>query len=315
MSLRQSLIKVYAKGSITAQDPIDEVHKSQEYQALCAANDGDRAFDGERQRVETIRQWVDQWIGPRKSHVEQIEFALRLIRGLKKEYEFETAPSLILATYGAYWNAAQRTYFSDKSQLLMQPRHYFLSFTNRNPSKGKPNIVNLHHRYFVSDVLRLPDDPKAINDRNLVAETVHYLLTNAQLNGFYYPDHEGDNTVVKTKLKDNCERALAFVQLVQGAMFHYYEESPNWCHFEYCVTEGRDVDRILFVQLEDDISSDDVYVPWHPWYQRSANQDTVKLKATPLHSPTDVDANVRAVAKLKSQIDQKINRIYQGIPQ
>jgi hypothetical protein len=313
-TLRQRLIDLYGMAPIASKAPIDDVHNSPAYQALCREHAGDRVFDCERQEVEDIRRIVDSWVGTRTTYVEQVEFALRLIRRFKKEREHETARALILASYGARWDAKQQTYFSEKSQLFLRPCHYFLSFTNRNPSKGKPNIVNLNHRYFVSDMLRVPDDQKGWSERNLVAETIHYLLTNAQLDGFYYPEHEGDNQIVETKLRTNCERALAFVQLVQGEMFRYYDKSPNWCYFEYTVTEKIDADRILFVQLEDQISGDDVYIQWDPWYKRFASKDPVKLKATQLHNPQDVDENVKQVAKLKAQIDQSINRIYQGIP-
>jgi hypothetical protein len=79
--------------------------------------------------------------------------------------------------------------------MIMQARHYFLSFTNRNPGKPNLNQVNGNHQFFIIDSLgRSAYDGANLSERNLLAEAINHLLRNdAQLDGFYYPKHEEDN--------------------------------------------------------------------------------------------------------------------------
>jgi hypothetical protein len=121
--------------------------------------------------------------------------------------------------------------------------------------------------------------------------------------------------IVEKKLRDNCIQSIAFVQLVQGEMFRYYEDFPNWCYFEYDVVQTADAERILFVQIDDQIQGDDIHVRFGPWYKAFAAKDAIKLKWTRWHEPNDIEDNFKKIsARLAEQIRGARNRTYLQIP-
>jgi hypothetical protein len=310
--LQRRLVELYATG------PVEGVHITSAYQALCREHEGDRAFDGEREMIENLRIEVEDWIGKRTSYREQIEFGLRLLAKLPKppKPEQEICRELILRIYGRRWEAMPRAYFEEKSLFIAKANAYFLSFTNRNPGRPNLNQVNRNHEWFIKDVLGQDAYDRADrSEQNLLAEAVHYLLTNRRLVGFYYPKHLGDNTEVEAKLRDNCTRAFAFVQLVQDEIFRYFEGARNWCHFEYGVARDTGADRILFLQVDQDIREGDIFHDFDPWYRMFASKDPLRLRWTRWQDPAVIDENFEMIRNtLTEQIDRSIKRVYEGIP-
>ena len=245
-----------------------------------------------------------------------MEFALRLVTGLYDPGEREICRELVLRLYGAAWDEKLRQFFEQQSLRLPESYHYFLSFTNRNPNKPSLNQVNRNHKFFIIDTLGQPAYAKAdLSARNLLADVVHYLLRTCQRKGFFYPEHEGDNQVVEKKLRDSCERALAFVQLVQAEMFQSYDETPNWCHFEYNVVQKRCTD-IMFVQIDDKIDGSYVNVGLEPWYEAFAAKDSLRLDWTRWHDRRRIDENVKKISGLLAeQIGRAVERAYKGAPE
>jgi hypothetical protein len=82
--LRRQLIMLYAQGRI------DEVHNRADYQQLCLAHEGDRAFDGERCKIEELRFKVEEFLAHRDSYKGQVEFGLRLLWQLRTAEERES---------------------------------------------------------------------------------------------------------------------------------------------------------------------------------------------------------------------------------
>ena len=90
IDIRERLVDLYAEG------PIEQVHDSAAYRKLCADHVGDRAFDGERYRIEKLRRNIEDYLGKRDSYKAQVEFGLRLLRkSLAEEQEvYQTIPQL-----------------------------------------------------------------------------------------------------------------------------------------------------------------------------------------------------------------------------
>jgi hypothetical protein len=310
-NLQSCLIELYARG------PVDAVHALPDYVALCAAHEHDAAFHGERLRVQRLRAALDEWLGQRQSYSSQVEFALRLLWGpLKRAVERELCRELTLQSYGQKWAIAQREYFERTADELIAATHYFLSFTNRNPGRPALNLINRRHRHFIIEVLgqRLYEEADLSED-NLVAKAVHHLLRNRSLEGFYYPAHEENNEVVKEKLRAECLRALAFVQLVQQEMFRLYRESPNWCWWEYRTASEADPERLVFVRLEESIASEEIALDMQVWFDAVEATDAVKLSPTPHHEPGTIDANFDKIEKnLSNQVRQRLNRLFLSVP-
>jgi hypothetical protein len=306
----QQLLELYSEG------PVSKVHVSDDYQNLLSRYSGNRAFDRERNLIQELRSLVDQQLRDRDSPSKQVEFALRLLRRLDTSEKKEACRTLILMSYARTWEASAREYFKESSSLLIEAVDYFLSFTNRNPGKPNQNEVNRLHRHFIIDSIGRDEYEAAdLSERNLVAEAVQYHLRNRQFQGFYYPNHEGDNTVVEKKLRINCIRALAFVQLVQVAVFSNRPGSPNWCFFEYELVRNHDASRILFVQIEDEIRADKIDVGFDEWYRAFAERDAIRLNETRWPGRRAIDGSRREIReKLTKQIERAMNRIYQQIP-
>jgi hypothetical protein len=309
--LRKHLLEVYAKG------PVESVHASAAYSRLCQEYEHDPAFGAERDLIEELRVQVDKSIGVRADDREQVEFALRLLwRNRKPERRQAACRELIQLTYGRNWKAAQRSYFDEKSRFVAEARDYFLSFTNRNPGKPNLNLVNDYHKHFIIAALGRKIYNRAdLIARNLVAEAVHSILKSRQREGFYYPEHQGNNTEVEKKLRDECGRAFAFIQLVQGAMFRFDEKSRNWCHFEYNVARAASADRILFVKIDERMQAQDVSGQFDAWFQDVEKGDPVMLAETKSFNFPLIQENLQRIRdELTLQIDRRMDRVYMGIP-
>ncbi|OEU66267.1 MAG: hypothetical protein BA863_08275 [Desulfovibrio sp. S3730MH75] len=308
--VREDLIKLYSSGTV------EYVHKSEAYQKLCRDNEGDRTFDAERNLIEDVRFKIDWLMENSTSYREQVQCALRFLRRLETEEKKKLSRRLVLNSYASKWSDNARRYFEEKSEFLIDAKDYFLSFTNRNPNRPNQNDMNRNHRNFIRDSLGGEAYNHAdLSNCNLVAETVHYHLRNLSWDGFYYPSHEENNQDVKEKLCRNCIRSLAFVQLVQAAMFRYIPDSPNWCFFEYDLALKQDSNCVLFVQIEEDIREEGIHACFNDWYQHFKNKDSLKLKQTRNRSQGVIDENRSKIRKeLSEQIKKAVDRIYCAIP-
>lgn len=311
-ALRKRLLELYSKG------PIEKAHASDAYQELLNEHEGDRPFDGERNLIQELRSLVDLHLGNKEFYRLQIEFALRLLRRLDTRERKETCRTLILMSeYAKRWEAIPLRYFEQSSLVLIEAVDYFLSFTSRNPSKPNQNEVNRLHKHFIIDSIgQRAYDQADLSERNLVAEAVHYHLGNRLFQGFYFPNHVGDNTVVEEKIRTNCIKALAFVQLMQAAIFSNKPGSQNWCFFEYDLVRKKDADRILFVQIEEGIRADKIEIAFDEWYKTfAAVKDPLRLDETRWDGPEAIDGNRKKIReKLVEQIERAENRIYLEIP-
>ena len=317
--IREELLGVYS------QAPAQEVHASNAYQTLLKKYPEGSAirlvFDYERDILQEARELVDAQLGqtdPPRSQKHQVEMALRLLRRRESNEKKEAWRELIRRTYAKAWQPPQLEYFEKKSELVMNGHDYFLSFTSRNPAAPNINVVNRTNQYFIIESLgRDQYDLADKTKNNLVAETVQYHLKNSDFTGFYFKDHEGDNTQTKEKLRSNCVQSLAFVQLVQTAMFRYVAEAPNWCFFEYETTRAEDDNRILFVLIEEKVEPQNLTPGFNAWYQRvSTVQDPIRLKETLSRKRKPIDDNRKEILdKLTSQIKRTLNRIYSDIPE
>jgi hypothetical protein len=308
-SIRDRLIDLYSNGQI------DLVHGSASYARMCAEFANDRAFNGEREKIERIRNAIDGYVGARQSYRDQVEFALRLLKQQQPGEDFDACQRLIVSVYAERWSSAHRAYFQTHASKINRVLDYFLSFTSQNVGHPDfPNIVNSNHEWFIKTALgpATYESERRIN-QNLVAETINFYLRTKLFSGFYYPAHEGNNGSVAAKLRDACERSAAFVQLVQMEIFR--ERPSNWCFFEFDVVNTLDPDRILFVAIEELPLAADVAQPYVHWYDRVANADPVKLQQTRFHNEAAIAMNFREVTEgLAAQIRKATNRVYQNIP-
>jgi hypothetical protein len=246
---------------------------------------------------------------------QEVDQALRLIWGLQNLTKQEIYCDLVLRAAGPAWQNQHRTYFKEKSLVLMEAQHFFLSFTNRNSGRPNQNLINTNHKEFIKWVIGKPKyDSADKSEENLLAEAIYQLLVKGSLKGFYFRKHKEDNTMVKEKLQKNCKQSLSFVQLVQGEMFQQNAQLPmNWCFFEYSVVKESNI-PVLFVQIEEDVSNANIYIAFNKWYEEFANRASIKLTRTPFYKPTLIDENREKINGLGKQVMQALDGIYKGVP-
>ncbi|HXD29843.1 MAG TPA: hypothetical protein VN643_01920 [Pyrinomonadaceae bacterium] len=307
---RQRLLELYSRG------PVEEVHALNDYQTFIKGFEGNRTLDAERSKMQERRSMVDQALSGCESIKDQIEAALRLLYRRLSADEKEDCLQLIKRSYAKQWSAAQQSYFESNAKRFLDYLDYFLSFTNRSPAQDKPNPINESHDYFLRKVMKhKPYKNSDYIKQNLVADTIHYLLSGQHLQGFHHPDHEGDNQKVEAKLRENCNKAFAFVQLVQAEIFH---DAPNWCFFEYQLVENEDK-KIIFIEIErPEEDAPKAHPNFKSWYQASQLKDSVKLLPTPDYSAAALaivgQNRLEIIQNVKSQIRRTINQIYIQIP-
>jgi hypothetical protein len=325
--IREELLKVYSQSPVkeVIEEPgiiLKRIHDSDEYQALLKKYQGE-VFNWERDTMQEAREVIDEQLAPNpegsKSAKQKVEMALRLFRRSEVPEKKEVWRALILVTYAKDWSEPQQKYFTEVSLRLINAVNYFLSFTNRNPALPNMNLINRTHKYFIMDAIGRKEYGRAdLSTKNMLAETVQYYLKNTDLSGFYYPEHFGNNAIVEDKLKENCLSALAFVQLVQSAMFRYDAATPNWCFKEYGWANNVGTEHILFVQIEKTISNNALAPRFGGWYAALQAKDPLRLQESRWQGRQPIDENVNALTdgptSLVSQIRRAENKIYTDIP-
>jgi hypothetical protein len=308
-SLQETLLGLFALGSV------EQVHSLPAYQELCRIHEKNRTFDAERAGVEEVRAYLDDSLSYPGTARQEVDRALRLIWSLQNPTKQELYRELVLRASGSAWQSQHRAYFEQKSMVLMQSQHFFLSFTNRNAGRPNQNLVNANHKEFIKWVIGKPMYESANkSEENLLAEAIYQLLVKGSLKGFYFRKHKEDNQQVEEKLKKGCNESLSFVQLVQGETFQRNAQLPqNWCFFEYSVVKASDI-PVVFVQVEDDIPNANIYVDFHDWYTEFQTRASIKLTRTPFYKPTLIDENLEKIKSLGKQVSQSLDRIYQGAP-
>jgi hypothetical protein len=140
---------------------------------------------------------------------------------------------------------------------------------------------------------------------NLLALTVHRLLSEPPIRGFYFPHTQYDNALTEQKLEEACDSCMVFVQLIQPIMFdHPFNGVKNYCFFEWSRvrTQFRGANsekRILFVVAVGDRDIFRDYLPfidYDDWYKHLHQKDPPYLPE--MHSRNEQRlAEIRALLK------------------
>lgn len=301
------LIDLYAGGTV------DEAHEQHDFVELREQAGRARTFDAVRQQVESLARELEGRMDGQTPRG-QLRMALRAAnrrRGADTEEE-EVFTTFVQKSYAIDWSDGQRAYFDRWAMRLIRGQDYFLSFTNRNRFPDQQNIVNKMHEFFIRKWIEYEAmDRKA---RNLLALAIHYLLGSSDLDGFYYENHEKESNVVLPRLKREVDRALAFVQLVQGVMF---TSAPSYCHTEYCDARDSELKKRFVFILADEvlIGADKVRPPFLDWH---ADVEARHVYAVPPSDVLDSD-RIRAVRdeirdKVIAMVDEAREEIYDGAP-
>ena len=303
MGTLEQLIGIYAR------HPVAEVAGDPAYLTLCQKNDKDVLFHRERLRVEQLKRKLEDQVGIQQTRQKQVKYALKLFRRLTgtENQESDILLRLTKLAYFPGWSEKQQAYFNKITAQIETGQDYFLSFTQRNRD-GAGNPINSIHRYLIQSY-GLPDPIDRA--QNELAQMLHRCLTISryQFRGFFFPAHEDDSAQVAEKLKEEMEKSLVFIQLVQNEMFSkHYTHIKNHCFAEYSDAVQQQKKMIyLFadgLHPTDLIAEDDAEYDLDPWYQIVRGADCVDFVPTPT---ADQSANIIVNReKLKQRLEEKM---------
>jgi hypothetical protein len=293
---------------IYASYPLSKIKNSSEYLKLCEQESKNPTFNRLRNVTEQIKLLLEHTVGIQSSGKGQVSeslmLMLRLANDKDKEF-FNYCRKLIIKAYSKNWNQEQLDYFERISDILKTLDYdYFLSFTRRKRSSGGYNPVNNNYEHFIKAILgRHRFTHKERIEKNLLAESIHKILRDCGYNGFFYPEHIGDNQPVDPKVEQACKNSHIFIQLIQDVMFDK-PNVENYCFNEYnYVKDTFSEDQILFVLAEGSrekfVSRSPVCLDYLDWYDHFKRKDIVILEFTTTWKQKDIDL-------LKKKIEEKI---------
>ena len=195
------LITLFAKNSVATIGTV------QAYRELCDKHVGDHIFEDQRLAVEEAKTAIEALMDKQKTFRAQIFQALRRLYAQKTEH-FELYRALIRDGYAFRWQAAQLAYFEDEAERIKANAYdAFISFTTRSPAAGD-KVINRRYYYFIKAVIG-PDyvTPEDMRKRNLLARAFYNLLKDESLEGFYYPNYEGNSAEVLKELEEKLRES------------------------------------------------------------------------------------------------------------
>jgi len=233
---------------------------------------------------------------------EMVQCAIRLLLAFQGEKEERgLCHELIVAGYAPRWTEPQRLFFDTAWQTIKLEYDYFLSFTSRRPNGPGDNPVNTYYKHFINAVLGRPAFRNTNRQTtNLLAATIHSVLSSSSVKGFFFPDLQYDNASTEQKLKEACDNCVVFIQLIQMIMFDRPTNGrKNYCHFEWDLIRRRfagpdDENHVLFVVAAGDRTVFQPYIPYidyKHWYDHFLqHKDPPYLAETPLYDGKKIEA-------------------------
>ena len=295
---------------IYASYPLSEIKNSSKYLNLCEHHNEDPQFHRFREKIEKIKRYLERTVEIQSSEKGQVSESLIMIyrvMGDKNEEILSYCRMLINKAYIKKCSPKRVDYFETISDILTTTEYdYFLSFTRRKRSVGGYNPVNKNYEYFIKDTLggRWFKDKERI-EKNLLARSIHQILTDSGYNGFFYPEHIGDNQPVDPKVERACKNSHVFIQLIQDITFDK-PNVENYCFKEYnyvkdVFSEEQNLFVLAEVSYEKFIYRSPVCLDYLDWYNHIKGKDIVILEFTTTRKQKDID-----LLKIKTKIEENI---------
>ena len=308
---------------ICASCPLSEIKNCSEYLNLCEQYNEKTHFHWFREKIQKIKQYLEGTVETRSSEKGQVSESLITICRVKEDKNKEILKycrMLIIKTYIKRWSPKQLDYFEKISDILMTTDYdYFLSFTRRKRSSGGYNPVNTNYEHFIKAILgkhRFTHEERI--EKNLLAKSIHQILRDSGYNGFFYPEHIGDNQPVDPKIEWACKNTHIFIQVIQDIMLDK-PNVENYCFKEYnYVKDAFSEKQILFVFAEDYLEKflnrPHVCLDYLDWYERIIGKDIVTLKFTTTWKQKDIDLLKKKIEKnicnkIREYKDHLINNV------
>ena len=315
---KDELVDIYASYALS------EIKNSLEYVNLCEQHNEDPQFHWFREKIEKIKQYLERTVEIQSSEKGQVSEALITIyrvMGDKDEEILSYCRMLINNAYEKKWSPKRVDYFETIRDILTTTEYdYFLSFTRRKRSSGGYNPVNNNYEHFIKAILGKSwfEDKEKI-EKNLLARSIHQILTDSGYKGFFYPDRIGDNQPVDAKVERACKNSHIFIQVIQDIMF-VKPNVENYSFKEYnYVKDNFSKEQILFVLAEESYekfkSMPPVCLDYLDWYDHIIKKDLVILEFTKTRKQKDIDLLKKKIEdKICDKIREYKNHLIENVP-
>lgn len=131
------------------------------------------------------------------------------------------------SVYATAWTAQECATFDAKYEVLMEWRHYFLSYTNRDAF-----VTNNTFRKLIEFVYGAPTPQW--QTANFIAPTVAKILKQNNVSGFFDHNDLKSGDEIEDEIRVFCRRCWAFVQIMEPETLATPPGGKlNWCFEEY----------------------------------------------------------------------------------
>ena len=300
---------------------VADIQNVPEYAAYCARNLDALGFRDARDKTEVAKKAIEDRLDGQPNAAGQLRQALKLLVA-QRSLDFDRYRELISVGYKPAWSREQQVYFEHAVRIIRSGYYFFLSFTKRGPEDLGKMRVNRQYWELIKRKIE-PPSKGDLKERNLLAHAIYVMLRSELLEGFYYPRHDNDNSLVERKLREACESCLVFVQLVDNAMFSPPKD-PNFCEFEYRhaldfirQAGGPAEDRVLFVVTERD--KDDLPDPltvgtYGDWVRHIQSKAAVYLPPVADYDKRRIDEIKEKLAAVVSQVKAAKKNMLERVP-
>jgi hypothetical protein len=324
--VRDNLIYYYSNFSL------NQLNFNNDFLDLCEKYIDNIYFNNLRNYFENINKYLEDTL-TNKSPSTQVSEALKFLYKAKKSEkksitinESEDWNQFIVKWYYKNWSNKQKKYYDFISKLLLDSKfEYFLSFSGRH--NGDPhsiNLVNSNYIKFIKDVLGSHNINKTdLNNTNLLAKSIDYLLKHYNYTGFYYLDHCEDNDYPDEKIEKACKNCLVFIQIIQNILFTVpANDKPNYCFTEYkhmnaILSPNDHIHRMVFILAEDsrdDLVNDfQVSNDYTTWYNHVNKIDPVVLNF-PRNQKDVTDLKEKIKSLIAGKIKNYIKNLIDSAP-
>jgi hypothetical protein len=305
---------------------VAKIAENAEYQRLCKEHE-DLQFDAERDVIERAKRRIEVLLDQPFQRSEQVRAALVELRKKRNDRHRDLYFDLIMMGYQPRWTDTQKAYFANAWRLIQSTHDFFFSFTMRHTPPDVENPVNSDYKYFIKEIVGAERFETADRCRtNLLAKAVHAWLSRSLYRGFIFTEHQGDNAVTLTKLREHCRQSLVFVQMIQNIMFDEPGERTNYCLFEYVeakqaiIGDPEGEKRFLFIVAEEsrDHLPRSFLVPeeYEEWYDHLLAKDPVYLPRLPVYSDQKIDEFKRLLdEKIRDKLSEAWEWVFRGVPE
>ncbi len=303
----------------------DKVSESEEHTKLCNKYGKKGWFNERRDIISKTKRKIEKFESE-KSTVQVTESLYLLNKRMNSdELGYDLACKLIYKSLVDNWSVKQIEYFNEILDILSNcGNDFFLSFTSRKTNSSESNIVHLNHQHFIKYILMIKDWKRELADAeqkntNLLARAINKLLCE-KLKGFYYPSHEGDNTIVEKKLEENCCSSFAFIQLIQNVIFNANPHKCNYCHLEYkYAIQSIEPDLRLYIlaerSQEELIKKQFVEEEYEEWHHEVTEKNKIHLPFTESFKINQLKEMRRLIEEnLLNKIQNHKDSLFQKVP-